>query len=119
MMVRRPPSLTLPHNMGEGEGGGPRPARGARGTGSAVCGSACPTSLQTGTGAKKKGASPQQYGAGPRGEPAGRRLGAAADQRLQQKRSWIMRAWVIFGRRLYVSFKHGAIKPAALVPIMG
>ena len=34
MTVRRPPSLTLPHTMGEGEGGGPRRARGAgrRGT---------------------------------------------------------------------------------------
>ncbi len=60
-----------------------------------------------------------QYGEGPRGEPAGRRLVAAANRRLQQKRSWIMRARAIFGRRLYVSFRHGAIKPAALVPIMG
>jgi hypothetical protein len=31
-----------------------------QGTGSAVCGSACPAP-QTGTGAKKKGACPQQY----------------------------------------------------------
>ena len=44
--------------------------------------SCCPVAPQTGTGAKKKGASPQQYGAGPRGEPAGRRLVVAADQRL-------------------------------------
>jgi hypothetical protein len=43
-----------------------------------------------------------QYGEGPRGEPAGRRLVTAADRRLQQKRSRIMRAWVIFGKRLYV-----------------
>ena len=42
---------------------------------------------QTGTGAKKKGASPQQYDEGPRGEPAGPRLVVAADRRLQQKRS--------------------------------
>jgi len=32
-----------------------------------------------------------QYGEGPRGEPAGRRLVVAADRQLQQKRSWIMR----------------------------
>ena len=35
---------------------------------------------QTGTGAKTKGASPQQYVEGPRGEPAGRRLVVAADR---------------------------------------
>ena len=29
MTVRRPPLPSLPHNMGEGEGGGPRQARGA------------------------------------------------------------------------------------------
>ena len=58
-------------------------ARGAQGTGSAVCGRACPAAPQTGTGAKKKGASPQPYGEGPRGEPAGRRLVVAADRRLQ------------------------------------
>jgi hypothetical protein len=40
-----------------------------------------------GQGARKKGASPQQYGEGPRGEPAGRRLVVAADRRLQQKLS--------------------------------
>ena len=33
----------------------------------------------------KKGASPQQYVEGQRGEPTGRRLVAAADRRLQQK----------------------------------
>ena len=63
-----------------------RPARGGQGTGSAVCGGACPVP-RTGTGARKKGASPQQYGEGSRSEPAGRRLVVAADQRLQQKRS--------------------------------
>jgi hypothetical protein len=94
-------SAPLPHPppiyMREGEGGRPRPARGAVRTRCVL----------------------MQYGEGPRGEPAGRRLVAAADRRLQQKRSLIMRAWVIFVRRLYVSFRHGAIKPAALVPIMG
>ena len=40
-----------------------------QGTGSAVCGSACPAP-QTGTGAKKKGASPQQYVEGLNGETA-------------------------------------------------
>jgi len=67
----------------------PRRETGARslGTGSAVCGGACPAAPQMGTGAKKKGASPQQYGEGPRDEPAGRRLVVAADRRLQQKRS--------------------------------
>ena len=83
-MTVRPLSLTLPHSMGEGQGEGPRPARGAQGTGSDICGGACPAS-RTGTVAKKKGASPQQYGEGPRGEPAGRRLVVAADRRLQQK----------------------------------
>ena len=47
----------------------------------------CCPALQIETGAKMKGASPQQYGEGPRDEPAGRRLVVAADQRLQQKRS--------------------------------
>ena len=49
----------------------PRRETGARslGTGSAVCGGACPAAPQTGTGAKKKGASPQQYVEGPRDEP--------------------------------------------------
>ena len=73
--------------MGEGEGGGPRPARGGQGTGSAVFGGACPAAPQTGTGAKEKGASPQQYVEDPRGEPVGRRPVVAADRRLQQKRS--------------------------------
>jgi len=49
-----------------------RPARGAW-TGSVVCGGACPA-LMPGTGARKKGASPQLYGEGPRDEPSGRRL---------------------------------------------
>src|SRR5713101_8033769 len=64
-----PPSYII---MGEGEGG-PRPARGAVRTRCVL----------------------MQYGDGPRGEPAGRRLVAAADRRLQQKRSRIMRAWDI------------------------
>ena len=34
---------------------------GGQGTGSAAFGGACPAAPQTGTGAKKKGASPQQY----------------------------------------------------------
>ena len=34
---------------------------------------------------RQKGASPQQYVEGPRGEPAGRRLVVAADRRLQLK----------------------------------
>ena len=59
----------------------------SQGTGSDVCGGACPAAPQMGTGAKKKGASPQQYGEGPRGEPAGRRLVAAAGRQVQQKRS--------------------------------
>ena len=80
------PLLTLPHSMGEGEEGGSRTAGGGQGTGSAVCGGACPAP-RTGTGARKKGASPQPYGEGPRGEPAGRRLVVAVDPRLQQKRS--------------------------------
>jgi hypothetical protein len=45
-------------------------ARGDQGTGSAVFGSACPAP-RTGTVARKKGASPQQYVDGPRGEAAG------------------------------------------------
>ena len=45
-----------------------RDQRGAQGTGSAVFGGACPAALpQTGTGAKKKGAIPQQ--AMPQQEP--------------------------------------------------
>ena len=74
-------------------GGGPRRARGGQGTGSVVCGGACPA-LRTGTVARKKGASPQQDVNRPSCEPA--RLGAvkhaakcvaAANPRLQQKRS--------------------------------
>ena len=80
------PSPIPPLSMGEGKGGGARPAGGKPGTGSAFCGGACPAP-RTGTGARKKGASPQPYGEGPRGEPAGRRLVVAADRRLQQKRS--------------------------------
>ena len=53
-------------------GGGARRARGAYGTGSAVCGGACHLALRTGTDAKKKGASPQQYVDRPSGEPARR-----------------------------------------------
>ena len=53
-------------------GGGPRRARGGQGTRSDVCGGACPTAPQTGTGAKKKGASPQQYVEVASGEPARR-----------------------------------------------
>ena len=56
------PSLTLPHTMGEGEGGGPRQARGAM----------RPRCVLV------------QYGEGTRGEPAGRRPVVAADRRLQQ-----------------------------------
>jgi hypothetical protein len=56
------------------------------GTGSTVCGSACPVT-QTGTDTKKKGVSPQQYVEGVSGEPAHRRLVAATNPRLQQKRS--------------------------------
>jgi hypothetical protein len=63
-----------------------RSARWAQGTGSDVCGGACPAP-QTGTGAKKKGASPQQYVESPKGKPAGRRLVVATDHRLPQKRS--------------------------------
>ena len=81
------PLPSLPHTMGEGQGGGPRRARGAQGTGSAVCGGACPAVPRTGTDAKKKGASPQPYVEGASGEPARRRLVAAANPRLQQKRS--------------------------------
>jgi hypothetical protein len=40
----------------------------------------CLSRSQTGTGAKKKGANPQQYAEGPRGEPAGQRLVVAADR---------------------------------------
>jgi hypothetical protein len=40
--------------------------------------SACPVAPLTGTGAGKKGASPQQYVEDPRGEPTGRRFVAAA-----------------------------------------
>src|SRR6267143_2141058 len=47
---------------------------------------------QTGTGANMKGASPQPYGKGPRGEPTGRGPVVAADRRLQQKCLCIMRA---------------------------
>ena len=59
--------------MGEDEGGGRETGtrrREAQGTGSAVCGGACPVAPQTGTGAKKKGASPQQYVEGLNGETA-------------------------------------------------
>jgi len=45
----------------------------------------CLSRHQAGTGAKEKGASPQQYVEGPRGEPAGRRLVVTMDRRLQQK----------------------------------
>ena len=38
-----------------------RGERGAQGTGSVVCGGACPAVSQAGTGARKKDASPQQY----------------------------------------------------------
>ena len=60
----------------------------ARSPGDWLCrlGGVCPA-LQIGTGAKMKGASPQEYGDGPRDEPAGRRLVVEADQRLQQTRS--------------------------------
>jgi hypothetical protein len=51
-----------------------RRACGAEGTGSAVCGGACPAAPQTGTGAKKKGASPQQYVDRLSGEPARRQV---------------------------------------------
>ena len=51
-----------------------RPARGVEGTGSTVCGGACPAVHQTGTGATKNGATPQQYVEGPRGEPVGRQV---------------------------------------------
>jgi len=37
---------------------------------------------QTGTGAKQKGTSPQQYGEGSKGEPASWRLMVAADRQL-------------------------------------
>ena len=49
----------------------------------AVCGGACPAPERG--QAPMKGVSPRQYGEGPRGEPAGRRLVVAADRRLQQK----------------------------------
>ncbi|TKB52576.1 MAG: hypothetical protein E8D50_12250 [Nitrospira sp.] len=49
-----------------------RRARGAQGTGSAVCGGACPAARRTGTGTNKKGASPQQYVDRLSGEPARR-----------------------------------------------
>ena len=55
--------------MGEGEGGGRETGTRRPGTGSAVCGSACPAS-QTGTGVKKKDASPQQYVEGLNSETA-------------------------------------------------
>ena len=55
--------------MGEGEGGDARRALGGQGTGSAAYGGACPAP-QTGTGTKKKGASPQQYVEGLNGETA-------------------------------------------------
>jgi hypothetical protein len=48
-------------------GGGPRPAHGAQGTGSAVRGSACPAP-RTRTGTRQTGAPAQQYTEGPRGE---------------------------------------------------
>ena len=51
-----------------------RQARGGQGTGSAVFGGACPVALRTGTGAKKKGASPQQYVDQLSGEPARRQV---------------------------------------------
>jgi hypothetical protein len=51
----------------------------------AVFGDASPVAPQTGTGAKKKDASPQQYVEGTSGGPARRRLLAAANPRLQQK----------------------------------
>src|SRR5713226_5430453 len=69
MTVRRPPP-SRPQSMGEGEGGGARPARGAL----------RPRCVLV------------QYGEGPMGEPAGRRLVVAVDRRLQQKRSWIILA---------------------------
>jgi hypothetical protein len=59
--------------MGEGEGGGARPAHGAQGTGSDVFGGACPAP-KTGTGSRKKGACPQQYVEGPRGKSADRQV---------------------------------------------
>ena len=43
-----------------------------QGTGSAVCGGACPAIAQTGTVARKKGDSPQQYVDRLSGEPARR-----------------------------------------------
>jgi hypothetical protein len=49
-----------------------RPARGGQRTGSVVFGNASPVAPQTGTGAKKKGASPQQYVEGASGGQARR-----------------------------------------------
>jgi hypothetical protein len=50
-------TLWVRETGGTGEKGETR----AQGTGSDVCGGACPAAPQTGTGANKKGASPQQY----------------------------------------------------------
>ena len=48
-----------------------RPMSGGQGTGSDIRGGACPAVPQTGTGARKKGASPQQYVEGLNDEPVG------------------------------------------------
>jgi hypothetical protein len=62
-----------------------RSATGTRrpGTGSAVCGSACPA-LQTGTDTKKKGVSPQQYVEGLNGETARHNSISRVQQKLHE-----------------------------------
>ena len=63
-----------------------RRARGGQGTGSDIFGGACPAPPQTGTGAKKKGASPQQYVDRLSGEPARRQ--ARRHRACEVERHW-------------------------------
>ena len=65
-----------------------------------------------------------QYVEGPRGEPADRRLLVAADQRLQQKCSWIMRArrqtreaGAQGERNVLLSVRHGALAPTLALQV--